>query len=41
MNIMTQIHPLLDGKPKRMFIGGKWLQSATGKTFDTHNTSRR
>lgn len=37
MNVMTQIHPFLDGKTKRMFIGGKWLEAASGKTFDTHN----
>lgn len=37
MNVMTQVHPFLDGKTKRMFIGGKWLEAASGKTFDTHN----
>src|SRR3984957_19774957 len=37
MNVMTQVHPFLDGKPKRMFIGGKWLEAASGKTFATHN----
>src|SRR6185437_1585992 len=26
-----------DGKPKRMFIGGKWREAASGKTFATHN----
>ncbi|MGH7044057.1 MAG: aldehyde dehydrogenase family protein, partial [Acetobacteraceae bacterium] len=37
MNVMTQIHPFLDGKTKRMLIGGKWLQAASGKTFRTVN----
>jgi aldehyde dehydrogenase (NAD+) len=37
MNAMTDAHPFLDGKPKRMFIGGKWLEAASGKTFPTHN----
>src|ERR1700709_444089 len=37
MNVMTQIHPFLDGKTKRLFIGGKWLQSASGKKFDPPN----
>jgi acyl-CoA reductase-like NAD-dependent aldehyde dehydrogenase len=27
----------LDGKPKRMFIGGEWIESASGKTFGTTN----
>ncbi len=30
-------HPFLDGKPKRMLIDGKWLEAASGKTFDTIN----
>jgi aldehyde dehydrogenase (NAD+) len=30
-------HPFLDGKPKRMLIGGKWLEAASGKTFETFN----
>lgn len=30
-------HPFLDGKPKRMLIDGKWLESASGKTFDSIN----
>jgi aldehyde dehydrogenase (NAD+) len=37
MNVMTDAHPYLDGKPKRMLIGGKWLEAASGKTFDTCN----
>ena len=39
MNIMTEMHPFLDGKPKRMLIDGKWLLSASGKTFDSFNPS--
>ncbi len=37
MNVMTEVHPFLDGKPKRMLIGGKWLEAASGKTFETRN----
>jgi aldehyde dehydrogenase (NAD+) len=32
-------HPFLTGKPKRLFIDGKWVEAASGKTFDTHNPS--
>jgi aldehyde dehydrogenase (NAD+) len=35
MNVM--VHPFLDGKTKRMLIGGKWLEAASGKTFETRN----
>ncbi len=27
----------LDGKPKRMLIGGRWVDAASGRTFETHN----
>src|SRR3984885_8724414 len=37
MNVMTEAHPFLDGKPKRMLIGGKWVEAASGKTFETRN----
>src|SRR6202453_3958745 len=37
MNVMTEVHPFLDGKPKRMLIGGKWLEAASGKTFESRN----
>jgi aldehyde dehydrogenase (NAD+) len=37
MNDMTRIHPFLDGKTKRMLIGGKWLEAASGQTFETRN----
>ena len=37
MNVMTEVHPYLDGKPKRMLIGGKWLEAASGRTFETRN----
>src|ERR1700744_2200101 len=37
MNVISQVHPFLDGKTKRLFIGGKWLEAASGKTFATHN----
>lgn len=32
-------HPFLDGKAKRMFIDGKWVEAASGKTFETVNPS--
>jgi aldehyde dehydrogenase (NAD+) len=39
IDILTTRHPYLDGKPKRMMIDGKWLEAATGKTFDSINPS--
>src|SRR5262244_1972651 len=30
-------HPYLDGRPKRMLIDGKWVEAASGKTFDSLN----
>jgi aldehyde dehydrogenase (NAD+) len=30
-------HPFLDGKPKRLFIDGRWVDSQSGKTFATRN----
>ncbi len=30
-------HPFLDGKPKRMLIGGHWVGAFSGKTFDSVN----
>ena len=32
-------HPFLTGKPKCLFIDGKWVEAASGRTFDTHNPS--
>ncbi len=32
-------HPFLTGTPKRLFIDGKWLEAASGKTFETINPS--
>src|SRR5271166_1985768 len=37
MSVVTPIHPFLDGKTKRMLIGGKWLEAASGKTFESRN----
>src|SRR6204780_899364 len=37
MNVITQVHPFLDGKPKRMLIDGKWLEAVSGKTFESRN----
>lgn len=34
---MAFIHPFLDGKSKKLMIGGKWVEAATGETFDTFN----
>ncbi len=43
MNILTPLdataHPFLTGTPKRLFIDGKWVEAASGKTFDTINPS--
>ena len=33
------MHPFLDGKPKRMLIGGQWVAALSGKTFDSVNPS--
>jgi aldehyde dehydrogenase (NAD+) len=30
-------HPFLDGKPKRLLIGGQWVEAQSGKTFDSVN----
>ncbi len=37
--VQTVRHPFLTGKPKRLFIDGKWVEAASGKTFDTINPS--
>ncbi len=39
VDVSTARHPFLDGKPKRMLIDGKWLEAASGKTFETINPS--
>ena len=28
---------MFDGKPRKMFIGGEWVEAASGKTFETRN----
>ncbi|ARN18739.1 aldehyde dehydrogenase family protein [Piscinibacter gummiphilus] len=33
----TDRHPFLDGLPKRMLIGDRWVAAASGKTFETRN----
>ncbi|HSI47183.1 MAG TPA: aldehyde dehydrogenase family protein [Ideonella sp.] len=30
-------HPFLDGRAKRLLIGGQWQPAASGKTFETRN----
>ena len=37
MNVMAEVHPFLDGKPKRMLIDGKRLEAVSGKTFESRN----
>jgi len=39
VDIQKTRHPFLDGKPKRMFIDGKWFEAASDKTFETINPS--
>lgn len=39
IDIQATRHPYLDGKPKRMYIDGKWVEAASGKTFDSINPS--
>ena len=33
----TTPHPFLDGKPKRLLIGGQWVEALSGRTFDSVN----
>ena len=35
----SAVHPFLDGKPKRLLIGGQWVDSLSGETFDSVNPS--
>jgi aldehyde dehydrogenase (NAD+) len=39
IDILTMRHPFLDNKPKRMLIDGKWVEAASGKTFESINPS--
>jgi aldehyde dehydrogenase (NAD+) len=32
-----RLHPFLDGRPKRMLIGGEWCDSVSGQAFDSRN----
>ncbi len=34
---MNFAHPFLDGKPKKLMIGGRWVDAASGETFETLN----
>ena len=36
-NIQQARHPYLDGAVKRLLIDGKWVEAASGKTFDSLN----
>lgn len=35
----TISHPFLDGRAKRLLIGGDWVEAASGETFDVFNPS--
>jgi len=41
MPVTEQLHPallaFLKNQPKRMLIDGKWVEAASGKTFETVN----
>ena len=39
MSDRTAIHPFLAGGPKQLFIGGRWVDALSGKTFDSINPS--
>src|SRR2546428_9316431 len=32
-----EVAAFLKGQPKKLFIGGRWVEAASGKTFDTLN----
>src|SRR5271170_6908789 len=32
-----QVQKFLSGGPKKMYLGGKWVESVSGKTFKTMN----
>ncbi len=35
---MTHVnHPFLDGRPKRMLVGGQWVEALSGRTFNSVN----
>ena len=35
----TPAHPFLDGQPKKLLIGGQWVEAASGETFPSVNPS--
>ncbi len=38
--VSTQMHSRVQefvGKPRKMFINGKWVEAASGKTFPSYN----
>lgn len=37
VDVQPTRHPFLDGRPKRLLIGGRWVEAASGKTFETLN----
>ena len=34
-----EVAPFLKGQPKKLFIGGRWMDAADGKTFETRDPS--
>ena len=39
MSAAAAIHPFLAGGPKKLLIGGQWVEAQSGKTFDVVNPS--
>ena len=39
IDLLKTRHPFLNDKPKRMLIDGKWVEAASGKTFESINPS--
>jgi aldehyde dehydrogenase (NAD+) len=38
-DVVTAVHPFLDGKPKKLLIGGQWVDADSGLTFPSVNPS--
>jgi aldehyde dehydrogenase (NAD+) len=38
-SIDPRSHPFLQGGPKRLFVGGQWVDAASGRTFPSFNPS--
>jgi len=35
--MISRVHPWLDGKLKKLFINGEWVEGSTGRTFESRN----